>query len=215
MQNTPITVSGIGTAPLLIEMFRYNDAQYCFNSFDQKVFISRNIGDPNTLTYEQLEKITKTKVRGEENTEHQAVYLDNITYLQITPAQNLIPTTTVFDGTHVQYLLTTRAIEGKIGFNATPINFFEALVNLDYGTRYKQNAVKVDNILVILSNPSMTLRVSAIILCDVVIHGFESELRQEALPQQYIHNFYAKDMYLKDFKVNETRKFHPLFQNLI
>jgi len=49
----------------------------------------------------------------------QSFLLDQLTYIEINPAQNVIPLTSVFRAKPTAYAVTTKSIEGRLGFNTT------------------------------------------------------------------------------------------------
>ena len=208
----------------VIGYFRDNDKRYWYTGFDQKIFVLNNFSDDVPyMPYYKLEKMFENSIKPEDAkyfadidflTNTQQILLDNITYLQITPTQMLMPVPSKFKNKHQQYLLTPKIIEGKIGLNAVPADFLKTLVNLQIGELIKPKTVKIPSLIVALRNPNLSLKASVIILSDVVIYGLESDLKQEALPQQYIYEFYASNIWIRDYGIGTTVPAHDLLNKL-
>lgn len=194
----------------IISTFMYSQERYQYNGFDQHIFVSQyDFPDLNDL-YDVMKNLKNG----------QSFLLDQITYIEINPAQNVIPLTSVFRAKPTAYAVTTKSIEGRLGFNTTQQDFTSGLLSIEAGDKpvgkiYKRNAIRVPSLLILFYNNKMIQHMSAILLKNVIIYGFEQQVQQEAQPGQFIYNFSQSDMNMFDYPVSQQIYYHNILQKFV
>ncbi len=189
---------------LLSVYSRLYSLQY-YNGFDQKVYASSYAFNSEPAFSVLMSAVSEY-----------SICLDNISYLNISPQQSVIPVHDVFKQQHQQFLLSVKYIEGKIGFNQSVGSIFEILISKEIGKPDKiPYSVNVPSLIVLFKNDKLFQHVSQIILSDVLIYGFETALQQDPMPQQYVHSLTAKEIYFSDYSVSDTKWYHKLLKKFI
>ncbi len=187
----------------ILSLYRQQQSKSFYNGFDQSIYASQHLFKSRP-SIDDLIKVLNS-----------SVYLDNATYLNVTPSQQLIPVHDVFKTEQSSYIVSTKAIEGKIGLNQTAKTLIDVLSDpMIYIAKPNKTGVVINSLIVILMNEKTFQHMSAIILSDVTVYGFETNWQQESLPSQYIHSFVAKDIIFADYSYIEMKKHHTILKYL-
>ena len=132
------------------------------------------------------------------------IWLDELSYLQYTPQQQITPLYTVFSQKPVKFLAGSFLIKGILGFNFIYANYLETLIAEGHAKKFGQvenGIIYVESMVIQFNNGTGPVR-PVIIMSDVYLSGGVLTASVDGNPVQTIYQFMAASCKKDDVLIN-------------